>query len=350
MKFNVLAMKSPDKRHVLKEPRELGRKTPAAEKIHARFAAFSQFGNVIIASALSACLAFTSGAWVYGFDSFGFFLEPAANASQGAGSGKQVPKASPPEFEKPIADKPYTEASTERKLNSLVQITFEKRELPAEAETPAVAEDSSCENASEANLQAEFSPSGESGVAETSSSWHSSQFANMTQADFAGKTISEKVELIGAMARQDMHESGILASITAAQAILESGWMKSGLAKHNNLFGIKASKKVNVWEGTTWTGTYVEMKTSEEYVEGEHTIITAKFRTYPSVWASIKDHSSYLANCYNGDHKRYEGIVGCRDPKTGFQIIKDGGYATSSTYVESLMKVVDKYDLTRFDS
>lgn len=182
-----------------------------------------------------------------------------------------------------------------------------------------------------------------------SASWTTSDFAKVTQRDFAGKSISEKVELIGAMARADMCESGILASVTAAQAILESGWMESSLARHNNLFGIKATANTVAWEGSTWTGTSVDMQTGEEYSPGQITTITAGFRTYPSIWASVKDHSSYLANAMKGSSKRYPGVAGCRDPRTCFQLIKDGGYATDSRYAEKLMRIVDCYDLTRFD-
>jgi len=57
----------------------------------------------------------------------------------------------------------------------------------------------------------------------------------------------EFIEKVGAMAADNMAKSGILASLTIAQAILESGWGKSGLTVNANaLFGIKA--------GSTWRG------------------------------------------------------------------------------------------------
>ena len=55
------------------------------------------------------------------------------------------------------------------------------------------------------------------------------------------------IERIGRLAAADMQKSGVLASLTIAQAILESGWGKSGLTvKGNALFGIKAGKS---WSG-----------------------------------------------------------------------------------------------------
>lgn len=172
----------------------------------------------------------------------------------------------------------------------------------------------------------------------------------LTQADFAGKSLSDKITLMGALARQDMRESGILASITIAQAILESGWMESGLAKYNALFGIKACKLENNWRDSPWTGSAKNFETGEEYTPGTITTITAAFRTYPNVWDSIKDHSSYLINSKKGSSARYPGIVGMRDPRATIQLIKDGGYATSSGYVDYIMRIVDQYDLTRFDN
>lgn len=176
-----------------------------------------------------------------------------------------------------------------------------------------------------------------------------SNYRTFTQGAFAGKSIADKIQLMGALARQDMRESGILASVTIAQAILESGWMESGLARYNALFGIKACKMENNWAGSPWTGTAKDFQTGEEYTPGTITTITAAFRTYPNVWASIKDHSSYLINARKGSSARYPGIVGMKDPRAVITIIKNGGYATASDYVDYIMRIINQYDLTRFD-
>lgn len=51
----------------------------------------------------------------------------------------------------------------------------------------------------------------------------------------------------------------------------------------------------------------------------------------------------------NGSKKRYEGIVGMTDYKKVVQLIKDGGYATSLTYVEKLCSIIEKWNLTQYD-
>lgn len=149
-----------------------------------------------------------------------------------------------------------------------------------------------------------------------------------------------------------MKKTGILASISAAQFILESGYGKSELAQNaNNCFGMKCSLSGNTWSGSTWDGTSKYIKeTKEEYTSGTLTTITAEFRKYPSVEKSIADHSAYLLGAMNGSKKRYEGLAGCTDYKKVAQLIKDGGYATSSTYVSKLCSNIERFNLTQYDA
>ena len=68
-----------------------------------------------------------------------------------------------------------------------------------------------------------------------------------------------------------MQQYGVLASMTMAQAILESGWGKTALAlTANNLFGIKRHGSPN----------YVSMPTREYNKDGSSYMITAEFRAY----------------------------------------------------------------------
>lgn len=77
--------------------------------------------------------------------------------------------------------------------------------------------------------------------------------------------------------------------------------------------------------------------------------VTAEFRKYPNVDDSIADHSAYLLGAKNGEKFRYDGLKGCSDHKKAVQIIKDGGYATSLTYVEKLCSIIEKWKLTQYD-
>ena len=77
--------------------------------------------------------------------------------------------------------------------------------------------------------------------------------------------------------------------------------------------------------------------------------VTAEFRKYPNVDDSIADHSAYLLGAKNGEKLRYDGMKGCSDYKKAVQIIKEGGYATSLTYVEKLCSIIEKWKLTQYD-
>ena len=169
-------------------------------------------------------------------------------------------------------------------------------------------------------------------------------FLNLSTADAVAK--------IGKLCQADMKTSGILASISTAQFILESGYGKSELAqKANNCFGMKCSLSGNTWAGSTWDGQSKHtIETQEEYTAGEFTTITADFRKYACVEDSIADHSAYLLGAMNGSKLRYDGLKGCTDYKKAAQIIKDGGYATNSTYVEKLCNIIEKYNLTQYDT
>ena len=173
-----------------------------------------------------------------------------------------------------------------------------------------------------------------------------------TQAtEFANLSEKEVISKIGALFTADQKKSGILASVSLAQFILESGYGKSELAQNaNNCFGMKKSLSGNKWTGSAWDGESVYTKqTKEQNADGSYETFTADFRKYPCVEDSITDHSAYLLGAMNGDKKRYEGIAGMTDYKKVAQLIKDGGYATSLTYVEKLCSIIEKWNLTQYD-
>lgn len=163
-------------------------------------------------------------------------------------------------------------------------------------------------------------------------------------------TNKEFITMIGPKATADYQKHGVLASITIAQACLESGYGTTELAKNaNNLFGMKKSLSGNTWK-SVWDGKSIyTKKTNEEYVAGQITVITADFRKYPSIDKSIEDHSLYLTQAKKGSQLRYKGLTETTDYKKAAQIIKDGGYATDSQYVSKLCSLIERWDLTQYD-
>ena len=175
--------------------------------------------------------------------------------------------------------------------------------------------------------------------------------SGMQAGEFQGLTEEQVLAKVGPLFTADQKKSGILASVSMAQFILESGYGKSELALGaNNCFGMKKSLSGNTWSGSVWDGVSIyKKKTQEQKADGSYVTVTAEFRKYANVEDSIADHSAYLLGAKNGEKLRYDGLKGCSDYKKAVQIIKDGGYATSLTYVEKLCSIIEKWKLTQYD-
>lgn len=146
------------------------------------------------------------------------------------------------------------------------------------------------------------------------------------------------IEKVGRLASKSMEKTGILASLTVAQAILESGWGASGLSvKGKALFGIKA--------GANWRGKVYNAKTKECYDGKNFVDITAVFRAYNSWEESIEDHARLLTSA-----PRYKALIGEKDYKKACIEIKKAGYATDPDYSQKLINLIEEYKLTRFDN
>lgn len=149
------------------------------------------------------------------------------------------------------------------------------------------------------------------------------------------------IKVIGESAKKDMQTSHILASITTAQAILESGYGTSELAKKANaLFGIKK----NGWTGKTYT-----VKSKEE-INGKLVWKTSVFRKYDSYADSITDHSLYLmTRKVDGKNLTYSKVVGECNYKKATQALQNAGYSSYSNYANMLCNLIEKYKLTQYD-
>ncbi len=162
---------------------------------------------------------------------------------------------------------------------------------------------------------------------------------------------AEVIKLLGPIFTEDQRRSGVLASLSMAQFILESGAGTSELALNaNNVFGMKVNLSGNTWEGSHWDGvSKYRKKTGEQRPNGSRYGVTADFRKYSCLEECIADHSAYLVAAMNGDELRYDGLKGCLDYKKAAQIIKKGGYATSLTYTERLVLLIERWNLTQYD-
>lgn len=158
------------------------------------------------------------------------------------------------------------------------------------------------------------------------------------------------IDEIAPLAQADMAKTGIQAALTIAQAILESGWGRSDLAKNaHNLFGMKKNLSGNTWPGSTWDGKRVCTKDTKEVYSTGAATVSAEFRVYNNYAESVSDHSAYLAGAKNGSSLRYPGLVGCTDYRKAAQIVKDGKYATAPDYVDKICRIVEQYGLGKYN-
>lgn len=127
----------------------------------------------------------------------------------------------------------------------------------------------------------------------------------------------------------------ILASITIAQAILESGWGTSELYHNaNNSFGIK-------WvDGCGYDKYLINTK---EVINGQDQIVQAYFRSYKSLADSIEDHAIFLQK------DRYKNIIGDINYASVAQKLYEDGYSTSPVYPSSLLTLIERYKLYQYD-
>lgn len=133
-----------------------------------------------------------------------------------------------------------------------------------------------------------------------------------------------------------------VASPIVAQAVCESGVTSPLAVKYHNYFGLKAGSSTKGSQGV-WDGTVVKLSTKEEYTPGTLTNIKDHFRVYKNMEEGVKGYFEFL--CY----PRYLNLKTCRTPREFLETIKKDGYCTSSTYVNTNLSIIDKYDLYRFD-
>lgn len=137
----------------------------------------------------------------------------------------------------------------------------------------------------------------------------------------------------------------VLPSVCIAQACCESAYGTSQkMIKANAVFGIKVGKS-KVHFGTAWNDKAYSTKTKECYDGKTYTTITDMFRAYDSIRDAVEDYYDMLGNC-----SRYAGCIGVTNYTSAITAIKNGGYATSPTYIGTITSIIKKYNLAQYDA
>lgn len=154
---------------------------------------------------------------------------------------------------------------------------------------------------------------------------------------YTEKQAKNFIEYIAPMIKAEAAVRGYKVCSTAiAQAIVEGAAGTSDLAKiYHNHFGMKSGKY--------WTGKSVKMRTKEEYVKGVLTTIYDNFRAYNSDKLGIEGYYEFI------NSKRYMNLRTAENALQYAQFLKFDGWATSSVYVNTLIRTVNKYGLECWD-
>lgn len=144
------------------------------------------------------------------------------------------------------------------------------------------------------------------------------------------------ISLFAETAVSEMERSGVLASITLGQGILESNAGRSHLVlEGNNYFGIKC--------GSKWKGSKVGHKDDDYNEQGK--LINSCFRSYATPQESFVDHSDFLRR------KRYKILFSYgKNYKEWAHGLQHCGYATDKKYGNTLIRIIEKYNLQQYDT
>lgn len=144
------------------------------------------------------------------------------------------------------------------------------------------------------------------------------------------------IETIGPIIQEEARERGYkICSAVIAQACIESAYNTSLLSmKYHNYHGLKC--------GSAWKGPSVNMKTKEEY-NSQLVSIRDNFRVFPDMISGVKGYYDFIST------KRYANLKDASTAEEYLKLIKQDGYATSSSYVSTCMNVVLRHDLTAYD-
>lgn len=155
--------------------------------------------------------------------------------------------------------------------------------------------------------------------------------------------ISLFIEMIAPLAQKAYRTLGkVKPSVCIGMACIESAYGTSPIMKkHNAYFGQK------VGTGKTavkyWSMKFFTSSTKEEYTLGQHTTIRAAFRAYDSAEQSVFNYYELL------NTSLYAKVLATSDYREQMQQIKACGYMTSSTEVNSVITIIEKYGLTKYD-
>ncbi|AUI71737.1 glycoside hydrolase family 73 protein [Companilactobacillus alimentarius] len=165
------------------------------------------------------------------------------------------------------------------------------------------------------------------------------QYQNETKVEMVQQKHTAFIKKISPYAVELGQDYGVLPSITIAQAILESDWGTSTLAsQYNNYFGIKGDDPANT-----------KVLQTKEYTDGQWVTINGRFRVYSDFRESMKDHTKLLVNGTSWNSQQYKQVLQSKDYIDAAVALQADGYATDPGYTSKIIRVIQKYNLKKYD-
>lgn len=139
-------------------------------------------------------------------------------------------------------------------------------------------------------------------------------------------------------AQMNQDKYGVFASVTMAQAALESDFGKSQLsAQYGNLFGVKGAPQESVALAT------------KEYINNKWIDTTAYFKKYDNWAQSILDHGYLLRYGTSWNKHQYQAVLVAQNYQEAARGLVASGYATDPTYAQKVIEMIETYQLHQYD-
>lgn len=165
-------------------------------------------------------------------------------------------------------------------------------------------------------------------------------------------TEKQWIDLIAGDAQRAANMYGYLPSVLIAQTCQETGYGSTDLSQvgRYNVVGMKKELLNDTWRSEHWHDKTYNKRTPEWY-GGRKTYITDVFRVYDSYYDGLADYCQFMrdARYSPGGNYKYRDLLGTKDPYTLIEGVRSRGYCTDPEYSRSVMRIIEKHDLTKYD-
>ena len=222
---------------------------------------------------------------------------------------------------------------------------FEEQEISGSANTSEMTEAKDKEDSN--NGSSNSSSSGDKVSTTGTGNTQAGDYRDIANAAYEGDRASREkiIEILAPAAQAAWKRDGYLPSVLIAQAIMESGWLKSKLAyDYNNVMSMNSDLNNSLWQTIDWDGTSTSIRVVHGGDNNTHYTYD-EMRVYKSIEECFYDYSHFATTYKNG---KYASIIGNKDPNYVIDTFMPG-YTESDSARDQVKKIINDYDLTKYD-